>query len=145
MPKPAKIDLTDAEMDTALARAKRYEKYARTVIKTAYSRVNDTLRLVLSDGAVYTLPRHLIQGLADALPEDLNRIQIVGGGTGLLWPTLDVAHYVPGLLQGVYGTEKWMETIHRQRQKLRLVAKSRSSGRSRAKAERENNDSNQPR
>jgi hypothetical protein len=51
----------------------------------------------------------------------LNRIQILGEGTGLLWPILDVAHYVPALLEGVYGSEKWMAALYKQRRKPGLV------------------------
>jgi hypothetical protein len=63
----------------------------------------------------------LIQGLAGAQVKELSRIQMLGAGTGLLWPLLDVAHYVPALLQGVYGSEKWMAALYKQRRKLKLV------------------------
>jgi predicted TPR repeat methyltransferase len=129
MPKPAKVDVTDAEIDAALAQARKYEKYSRKVVGVVYSKSTDKLRLVLNDGAAYSVPRHLIQGLTDARQADLNRIQILGGGTGLLWPTLDVAHYVPALIQGVYGTEKWMDSLHKQGRKLSLVTKRNSSKR----------------
>src|SRR5665213_977801 len=121
MPKPAKVDVTDSEIDAALVRARKYAKYDRRVLKAVYSKTTDSLRLILNDGATYTVPCYLIQGLTGAQPRELGRIQIVGDGTGLLWPLLDVAHYAPGLLQGVFGTEKWMTAISQQRRKLKLV------------------------
>jgi len=129
MPESARVLVTDAEIDAALGRAREYEKYARRVVKAKYSKPADSLRLVLSDGATYTVPRRLIQGLRDAGDREMNRIQIIGNGTGLLWPLLDVAHYVPGMMQGVYGSEKWMAALHRQRRKPALVETRRSSKR----------------
>jgi predicted TPR repeat methyltransferase len=129
MPETAKVLVTDAEIDAALGRAREYEKYARRVVKAAYSKSADCLRLVLNDGAIYTVPRRLIQGLGDATERELNRIQIIGNGTGLLWPLLDIAHHVPAMLQGVYGTEKWMATLYKQGRKLAIVEARRSSKR----------------
>jgi predicted TPR repeat methyltransferase len=112
---------TDAAIDATLGRARRYAKYDRRVVRATYSKTTDRLRLVLDDGVTYTVPRALIQGLDGAGEKDLKRMQILGDGTGLLWPILDVAHYVPGLLEGVYGSEKWMTTLYKQRKKLKLV------------------------
>jgi len=125
MPEPAQIVTSDAEIDAAIERARRYEKYDRRVLKATYSKLTDSLRLTFDDGSIYILPRPLIQGLSHANARELGRIQILGDGTGLLWPMLDVAHYVPGLLGGVFGSEKWMTALHRQRKKLRLVEGSR--------------------
>jgi len=90
-------------------------------VKAAYSKASDRLRLVLDDGVTSSIPCQLIQGLAGAQVKELSRIQMLGAGTGLLWPLLDVAHYVPALLQGVYGSEKWMAALYKQRRKLKLV------------------------
>ena len=121
MPEPVRMVTTDAEIDAAIARARKYAKYDRRVLRATYSTATDRLRLVLDDGATYTLPRALIQGLGEAREKDLKRIQILGEGTGLLWPVLDVAHYVPGLLEGIYGSEKWMAALYKQRKRLNLV------------------------
>jgi predicted TPR repeat methyltransferase len=122
MPELGRVVTTDAEIDEALIRAKRYAKYDRRVMKVSYSKVTERLRLVFEDGTTYSVPRALIQGLAGADERDIKRIQILGDGTGLLWPVLDVAHYIPGLLAGVYGSERWMTELYKQK-KLKLVAK----------------------
>lgn len=129
MPERARIAVTDAEIDAAIGRAREYAKYDRTVVKASYSKTSDRLRLVLSDGATYSIPRRLLQGLNNAAESELGRIQIISGGRGLLWPLIDASHYVPALLQGVYGSEKWMTSIYRQRRKLRLVNPRRESKR----------------
>ncbi|MGH9607316.1 MAG: DUF2442 domain-containing protein [Terracidiphilus sp.] len=127
MPESARIAVSDADIDAALARAREYAKYDRRVVKAAYSKATDRLRLVLDNGVTHTIPRRLMQGLADADERDLSRVQILGDGTGLLWPVLEVAHYVPALLQGVYGSEKWMTDLYKQRRKLKLVNASGNS------------------
>lgn len=33
---------------------------------------------------------------------------VIGGGFGLHWETLDLEHAEPGLVNGVFGTAKWM-------------------------------------
>jgi hypothetical protein len=121
MPEPVRVAVTDAEIDAAIGRAQEYAKYARKVVKATYSKTSRGLRLVLDDGVTCSIPRRLIQGLSEARDEELGRIQILSGGSGLLWPLLDVAHYVPALLQGVYGTEKWMTALYKRRRRLRIV------------------------
>lgn len=127
MPEPARIAVSDAEIDAAIGRAREYAKYSRAVVRASYSKVSDKVHLVLSDGATYTIPRRLLQGLSDATERELKRIRILGGGSGLLWPLLDASHYVPALLQGAYGSEKWMTSLYKQRGKLMLVNKKRDS------------------
>jgi len=111
MAEAARVVTTDAEIDLAIKHAKQYEKFDRKVIKAAFSKSADQLRLVLNDGVICTIPRRLIQGLAGARKKDLKPIQILGGGTGLLWPLLDVAHSVSALLTGVYGSARWMKEL----------------------------------
>ena len=126
MPEHARVAVTDADIDVALGRAREYAKYARKVVNATYSKTTDRLRLVLDNGVTCSIPRRLIQGLAGAHERDLNRIQVLSDGLGLLWPLLDVAYYVPSLLQGVYGSEKWMTALFKQKRKLRLVDATRS-------------------
>jgi hypothetical protein len=121
MPEPAQIITTEAEIDAALEQARKYEIYARRVVKAEYRKATDRMRLVFDDGVIHSIPRPLLQGLGDANEKELKKIQILGDGTGLLWPLLDVAHYIPKMLEGVYGTEKWMKLLDQQRKNLKLV------------------------
>src|SRR5450755_3559692 len=63
----------------------------------------DLLILKMSDGHRHVIPREDLQGLHSATKEQIARVEILGSGTGLHWPELDVDFYVPGLLRGVYG------------------------------------------
>ncbi len=48
------------------------------------------------------------EGLESAKPEELSEIEIAPAGLGLHFPRLDADLYVPALLQGVFGSRKWM-------------------------------------
>ncbi len=48
------------------------------------------------------------RGYEHATPEELAVIEIDPSGFGLRWPLLDADHYLPGLLQGVFGSRAWM-------------------------------------
>lgn len=107
----ARVMTTDAEIDAAIERAHRVERFVRRVVRASYSRRTDRILLALDNGVTQSIPRRLLQGLAGAEPAALGKIELLGGGTGLYWPELDVAHELFGLLAGVYGSAKWMEQL----------------------------------
>jgi hypothetical protein len=100
-------------MDAALASAKLFEPYDRRAVEARYQAGEDVVSIRLDDGVMISIPRKYLQGLAEATPSQLSRIETVGNGTGLRWPLLDVDHYVLGLLGHVFGTARWMRTIGR--------------------------------
>jgi Protein of unknown function (DUF2442) len=65
----------------------------------------------LNTGVQLSVPTQNIEGLADAQAEDLAQIEISPAGLGLHWPKLDADVYVPALLQGVFGSKKWMAAL----------------------------------
>jgi hypothetical protein len=115
MPEMAKILTTDAEIDAAIAQARIYEKYDPRAARASYSDRTDRIALHMENGVIHTFPRRLLQGLTDANAGDMRRIELLGRGTGLYWPTLDVAHSVAGLVAGVYGSAKWMKRLERSK------------------------------
>ena len=48
------------------------------------------------------------EGLEDATPEQLSEIEISPSGYGLHFPQLDADLYLPAMLEGVFGSERWM-------------------------------------
>lgn len=128
----ARVIASDADIDTAIARANRREAYRPRVVAASYRAADDAVFLVLANGVGVAIPRKLLQGLQHAAPEALAQIEIEGPGTGLRWRTLDVDHYVPALLAGVFGTHAWMAEIGRKGGAARSSAKaaaSRANGR----------------
>jgi predicted TPR repeat methyltransferase len=122
MPESARVLTTDAEIDAAIREAQIFEKYDRRVASATYSRKTDTFLLRMEYGVTYNIPRRLLQGLQEANPSDLNHIELLGRGTGLYWPALDVAHSVSGLLAGVFGSINWMNQLELESSSSRLYA-----------------------
>jgi hypothetical protein len=81
----------------------------------------------LSSGVEVRFPAKLAQGLENGSPRDLSLIKIEARGLGLHWPRLDVDLYVPGLLQGVLGTRKWMADIGKIGGSVTSAAKAKTS------------------
>jgi hypothetical protein len=86
--------------------------------------------IALEGGCEFAFPAALAEGLADAPRSKLSKIRISPNGLGLHWPLLDADLYVPGLIEGAFGSDRWMQQIGK------LGGLSRSA--SKAKASREN-------
>ena len=123
-----KVVTTNAELDRALAQARSLQGEPR-VIQVEYrpAPALDLLILKLSDGHRHLIPREDLQGLQSATKEQVAEVEIVGNGTGLHWPALDLDFYVPSLLRRVYGTKNWMAKIGRSGGSAKSVAKKRAS------------------
>ena len=119
---------TDAEIDRAIERAAALGDEPRVVsVEYRPGAGLDLLILKLSDGHRHVIPREELQGLDGATREEIAQVEILGNGTGLHWPALDLDHYVPGLLRHVYGSKRWMAEIGRSGGLVKNVAKRRAS------------------
>lgn len=108
----ARVVTANSEIDRAIARASRLrDEPLVTEVEYKSAPGLDLLVLKLNDGRRHLIPREDLQGLQSATREQISRIEILGGGTGLHWPALDVDLYVPSLLRGIYGNKAWMAKI----------------------------------
>jgi Protein of unknown function (DUF2442) len=121
------IRTTGAELDAMLARAREFETLDLRATKAEYNKKDDLITLHFADGIRVSIPRKKLQGLQDAKPSELAKIELLGRGTGLHWPELDVDHYVPGLLNHVFGTARWMAEIGRKGGSAKSRAKTRAA------------------
>jgi hypothetical protein len=78
------------------------------VVSARYDRRAGRVVLDLNSGIQLAVPAARIEGLADASSSDLAVIEISPAGLGLHWPRLDADVYVPALLQGVLGSNRWI-------------------------------------
>jgi len=99
--------VTDREFEQAEKRAAALRE-AGHAISARYDRRTSRVVVELSTGVQVAFPARLAEGLAGAAPEDLAEIEISPAGLGLHWPKLDADVYVPALLQGVFGSKRWM-------------------------------------
>ena len=108
-----KVVTTDEQIGAALARAQQFESEDIRVRRASYDRKGDQVCLLLTNGVSISIPRKQLQGLENVSSSQASKIEVLGRGTGLYWPQLDVSHYVPGLLNGVFGTRQWMVHLGR--------------------------------
>jgi len=65
----------------------------------------------LSTGYEVAFPPRGAQGLERAKPADLDVIEISPSGFGLHFPKLDADLWLPALLEGVFGSRRWMAAL----------------------------------
>jgi hypothetical protein len=106
-----RIVTTDAEIDAAIAQAKLYDQYRPKAVAATYRANDDTIAITLATGVAIVVPRKLLQGLENATPAQLAEMEIVDAQSGLHWKSLDVDHYIPSLIEGVFGNRRWMSAI----------------------------------
>jgi hypothetical protein len=94
--------LREAEGRMEAARAGGYATAAR------FDRRRGHVVVKLNTGLELAFPAELAEGLQGADDDALGDIQIAPSGLGLHWPKLDADLYVPALMQGVFGSRRWM-------------------------------------
>ena len=108
-------ELTDAEIDTSLARGKAARLHEPRAATARYDRVRKRVVVELTNGCTFAFPPRLAQGLGSATEDQLAQIEVLGSGIGLHWDTLDVDLAVPDLLAGCSGpTPTWPATPARR-------------------------------
>ena len=83
--------------------------------------------ITLEGGCEFSFPVALAEGLADAPRSKLAKIKISPNGLGLHWPLLDADLYVPGLIEGAFGSRRWMQQIGKIGGASRSPVKARAS------------------
>ena len=118
----ARVITSDAEIDAAIARGRLHAM--PHAVEALYDGTADDLVVRFDNGVRMAVPRRLLQGLETASRDELREVVIAGPGTGLYWPKLDVGHYIPGLVDGVFGTRKWMQQLGKRGGAVKTAAKS---------------------
>jgi Protein of unknown function (DUF2442) len=126
MIKTARDMTTDAEIDAALERAKLIDK--EPLANTVKYVPNLKLLIVgLTSGRRLVIPIEDVQGLSKATAKQLNKHELLGRGTGINFPDIDVAVYIPALIEGIYGTRSWMAQLGTKGGRAKTAAKRRAS------------------
>jgi hypothetical protein len=86
-------------------RARRKAGYA---VAARYDPRTSRVIVRLNTGVELTFPPSLMEGLTGGSQEQLAAIEISPAGLGLHWPKLDADVYIPALLQGIFGSRRWM-------------------------------------
>jgi hypothetical protein len=117
---------TDAEIEAALERAKIHDgdPLAQTV---EHIPALNLLIVGLNNGRRLVLPVEDVQGLGNATDEQIQNYELLGRGTGIAFPDLDVALYVPALIEGVYGNRRWMAQLGKKGGRAKTEAKRKAA------------------
>jgi hypothetical protein len=117
-------ELTDAMIDAAEARGRELLATEPQARSAHYDRESGRVVIELASGCAYMFPAEMIEDLHGATPDQLAQIEVDGLGFNLHWPALDADLYVPALVAGLFGTQRWM---------TRALARIAGSSRSQAK------------
>ena len=92
-------------------------------VSAKYDGRKKMIQVELHNGASFSFPPRLAQGLEKASPSQLAQIELSPMGVGLSWPLLDVDLRVEGLLHGVFGSRAWMREHAAKAGRVRSEAK----------------------
>lgn len=102
------VEVTDQEIAAANERGRIFRENHPHAVAARYDAKTERVIVELTSGATFAFPPRLVEGLDGASPAEIAEVEVIGAGFGLHWETLDLDYTVPGLVNGVFGTAKWM-------------------------------------
>lgn len=123
------MELTDAQIEAANERGRIARETEPRAVSARYDARSKRIVVELTSGATFAFPPALAQGLCDATDDELAEIEVSPGGYGLHWPRIDEDFSVPGLMNGVFGTAKWMAARAGRATSPAKAAAARANGR----------------
>lgn len=121
-------DLTDAQIAAAENRGRFVLATQPHAASARYDAKAKRVVVELTNGATFAFPPALVEDLCDATPAQLAEVEVLGAGFSLHWETLDVDFSVPGLVNGVFGTARWMAARAGRTTSAAKAAASRANG-----------------
>lgn len=98
----------EEQFERANQRARELRASVPRAVTAHFDRRTGRIVIGLSSGLeVGFLPQNA-EGLEEASAAELEKIEITPSGYGVHFPKLDADLYLPALLQGFYGSKKWM-------------------------------------
>ena len=117
--------------EEANQRGKDLQARIPRALSAHYDRKTGRIVVHLSSRLIVSFLPNDVEGLKDARPSQLDKIEISPSGFGIHFPDMDADLYVPGLLEGFLGSKTWMASRLGQ-------AGGRSSSRAKKTASRAN-------
>lgn len=96
------------DFEAANQRAKDLQSWMPRAVAAHYDRKNRRIVVQLSSNLDVSFSPGNAQGLEKATPAQLQEIQISPSGFGIHFPKLDADLYLPAILEGFFGSKKWM-------------------------------------
>ncbi len=121
--------VTRDEAQRASVRAGRLRDAGPTAVSATYDRRSGRVVVRLTSGIDVGFSPHDTQGLETAKPAQLDPIEISPSGLGLHFPKIDADLYLPALLEGVFGSRRWMAARLREWEGRSRTAAKTTAGR----------------
>jgi Protein of unknown function (DUF2442) len=122
------VTLTDEQIEAARERGRIAQETEPRAVSARYDAKSGRIIVELTSGATFAFPPALVEGLCDGTPAQLAEVQVQGCGFGLHWPSLDEDFTVPGLMNGIFGTARWMAQRAGSATSAKKAASSRENG-----------------
>jgi len=110
--------ISEEELDAQIAKAKAARKEANAIEprakSVAFDQASGLIVIALKNGAFFSFPPSLVQGLGEAPPESLNDVWLNTSGSSVHWEKLDADFEVAALVAGAFGTKAWMSELGRK-------------------------------
>lgn len=104
----AEITLEDRDYDEAVRRGDAERSEHPLPVAVRYESSSGRIVVEFDNGAAFMVPASRLQGLTEATADELAQVSLLGE-TGLHWPALDVDFTIAGLMQGLFGSAKFIE------------------------------------
>lgn len=101
------------EFDAITRRTAEKTKHQLLAVSARYDRRNQRVMIALNNGAVVGFPLSVLPGLENAMPGDLSKIEVEGGGYGLHVASLDADISIPALLADQLGSTLMRRAVAR--------------------------------
>ena len=100
--------VTRRKIELANQRGERVRNEFPHAVAARYDRHSRKVVIELSSKLTLSFSPEDAQGLENARPPQLEAIELSPSGFGIHFPKLDADLYIPGLLEGLMGSKKWM-------------------------------------
>ncbi len=123
--------ISEEDLDAQIVRAKAAAQEADATEPRAtsvrFDRSTGLIVISLKNGAFFSFPPTLVQGLGKASPEDLDDVWLDASGSSVHWERLDADFNIAGLVTGIFGTKAWMSELGRKGGQATSPTKAESS------------------
>ncbi len=100
--------VTHDELDKANQWAREWATCVPKAVSATYDRrIRRIVVQLNSNLGIFFSPRDA-EGLENATAEQLSEVELSPSGYGLHFPQLDADLYLPALLEGIFGSERWV-------------------------------------
>jgi hypothetical protein len=95
-------------IELANKRGEQLQREFPRAVSARYDRANGKIVVNLSSKLTLSFSPQDAQGLENATPAQLEEVELSPSGFGVHVPKLDAHLYIPGMLEGLMGSRKWM-------------------------------------